>query len=376
MMNSEASLEILLSNARKSRNATWSQKRINDYRSDIEKHLIARPELHQRVDVIELLSEKQKEIDAAATGKGEDLKTNSGSSSGSGSGSSDGSGGGNDHDVKDSLRGSRRTMATQIPLPPFYKKSERIEECLAILERYFKVAKTLEEDRKDLLLYVLASEERKLKEGMEGSLEDKSYEEVKEAALQILGKQDKQAAYLQFFTLQQQMSQTPSEFAFEVKAIARRAGINDAQMINTRIVTGLRDQNLKFEMLKNTHDTFEDLLKVLNFMVEIRKVSSMGATAGTNETINYVKNKNKQYAKKNGKQKDKSDNKNNNDDKGNKKEEKNKQSGERLCFFCKKPGHMKKNCFSYLNKKKASGQTNAVSDTVNQLGQLSLAAFK
>ena len=307
---------------------------------------------------------KNKKIDAAATGKGEDLKTNSGSSSGSGSGSSDGSGGGNDHVGKDSLRGSRRTMATQIPLPPFYKKSERIEECLAILERYFKVAKTLEEDRKDLLLYILSSEE------------SKSYEQVKEAALQILGKQDKQAAYLQFFTLQQQMSQTPSEFAFEVKAIARRAGINDAQMINTRIVTGLRDQNLKFEMLKNTHDTFEDLLKVLNFMVEIRKVSSMGATAGTSETINYVKNKNKQYAKKNGKQKDKSDNKNNNDDKGNKKEEKNKQSGERLCFFCKKPGHMKKNCFSYLNKKKASGQTNAVSDTANQLGQLSLAAFK
>ena len=240
------------------------------------------------------------------------------------------------------------------------------------------MAKTPEADKKDLMLYVLLAVVKKLETAArDNSIDDKSYDQVRALAREVLGKHAKQTACLRFFA-EQQASQGPIEFAHEVMSLARKANISDKTMIHSRIITGLRDTALKFELLKNEYPSFEELLKTLTFLYEIRKVSSMGATAGTNETINYVKNKNKQYAKKNGKQKDKSahDNKNNNDDKGNKKEEKNKRSGERLCFFCKKPGHMKKNCFSYLNKKKTSGQTNAVSDTANQLGQLSLAAFK
>ena len=386
-------LEKLIKNAQKSRHQKWTIERVLKYSEKLNELIALNFDV---IDVVAILKNKQEIINASEVkdneSKGSDCVTGTGgsaanSSGGPGEGGGSGSGGGvggsgggeggdggkgYSEDSESDVEAKVEVMASSIPLPPFYKPNDDLEECISKLERYFKVAKTPEADKKDLMLYVLSAVVKKLKTAArDNSIDDKSYDQVRALAREVLGKHAKQTACLRFFA-EQQASQGPIEFAHEVMSLARKANISDKTMIHSRIITGLRDTALKFELLKNEYPSFEELLKTLTFLCEIRKLSEASAPS-VNAINNKEKKKNSRYSDK----KDKSNDKGNKSDYRPRKENKDSSvKKDRVCFWCKKPGHYKKKCYQWLNRKTTSAvnQVEKTAATTQQLGQLSYQA--
>ena len=263
---------------------------------------------------------------------GGDGDFNTGGDAGEDDGSSGNSNDGGNSDggsVMSDSEDKKVNMLQNIPPPPFFKEGSDLIFFLDQVGTWFKLTATEEKLQKDYLLYFLGPSSKKLKESMPAAdFEKNTYKDLVELSKKVLGKHDAQTSYLQFFTAKQDGG-TPQEFAHRVKALAIKAKLVDVHMINTKIITGLTDYNIKFELLKKRYETFEELLRDLNFYTEIRKVA-----AGTSNEVNNTKPGNQNKNDKN---------KNKDTKKGAIKKDKVK------CFYCNKPGHYKKDCFK--NKK-------------------------
>lgn len=249
-------------------------------------------------------------------------------------------------------------MTSNVPPPPFFKDGSDIENFVNSLEFYFLVSKTVEADKKNLLLYLLGESAEKVKNVAD--LDQKDFTQVKQVVLETLGKKDAQEASVKFFAMKQ-ASDSPNDFALKVKNVAKRAGIKDEKLIVNKVITGLNNQTIKFELLKEDNLTFSNLLKKMSFLFEISKIANEDSSVNYtkwNGAKNKAQNKNKKPDNKH-KQKDK-------------KSGENSKSGERKCFFCNKPGHYKKDCFKYLNKLKNKNNSNEVNvnETTSALGSL------
>ena len=150
-----------------------------------------------------------------------------------------------------------------------------------------------------------------------------------------------------------QAAETEAVFAIKVKELADRAGITDAVLLNNKVITGLKNPNVKFEMLKKRYNTFEEMYKDLTFLTGMKKLAGLlNTTDIVNEVAETSVNKMKFDNKK--KKEDKEDDR-----------PKNKDNKKLTCYFCNRPGHIQRNCFKY----KAARSANEVKEQPQQQQQ-------
>lgn len=256
---------------------------------------------------------------------------------------------------------SKNNMSALIPLPNFFKDGEDFENFVDSLEFYFTIADTNESKKKDLLAYLLGSNLKKVKDFIAPvDISTKNYADLVDACKSTFSSGlKKQQAYVKFFILKQS-NEKGSEFAQSVKAVAKIAEINDQILIVNRIIEGLKDQKIKYELLKQKIVVFSELVTQLTFLEMINEASSPKVDENVNK-IKFSKNSQKY-----------DNNKNKNNKKGEKNKEK-KNSKKGTCNYCKKPGHWKAQCYKLKNKTESKKpKTNKESDLSQNLGSLYL----
>ena len=341
-------MDKLYDNTRKSIKAKWTSKRLLRYINRYNELIAKYPESANKQEAIEckkLLMSKKLEMSTGGNDEN-NLSGPSGSGNSSGSSGSSGSGG------SGAVGGLNSNMAV-FPQPSFFKENDNVDQFISQVENYFELAETVETKKKTFFLYLLDKAAAKVKNNLVDA-NKATYLQVVESAKTVLGKKEAQGSYVSFFNLEQG-NDSATVYALRVKDLAFKAKITDIKVINTKIITGLKNQQMKFELLKKEYESFDEMFKELKFLAEICKV----ATGSQNNQINQVSGDKKHKYENN----DKKKNKNYNKDSGYKGKNKNKKNDNQVkCFYCEKLGHIKRNCYKYK-----AAQTNqlAVSDQQN-----------
>lgn len=255
-----------------------------------------------------------------------------------------------------------KKMSVAVPPPPFFKEGDELETFLDSVESYFKVSGTDDSDnskKKDLLAYLLGPSLKKVKDFLSPvDFSTKSYADLVNACKAALSSGlKKHQAYIKFFTLKQSNSELVNGFALSIKAIAKTAQITDEILIVNRIIDGLKDDKMKFELLKQKITKFDELMTQLTFLEVISeasssKVENVNKIRHSKNPRKYEQNKNKSY-------------------KNTDKEKKYPKKG--TCNYCKKPGHWKAQCYKLKNKSEEKKlKNNKDSDLPQSLGSLYL----
>lgn len=322
-------LERLLENARKSTNKYWSFNLVKKYEEELQKYLTDHPE---KLDY-PAVSSLRKEIDRQ-------------------------------HNKTSFLflpeelpppPDSKQIMALQIPAPAQYKDSQDWGTWIKNLNSYFTVIKcTTSAEKINLLLYLIGPEKRQIIEDYISpattSDQGYTYENLTEACSKLWGAEDintKKALADVFQTVQG--PESIYEYGMKIKNLCKKANITDAILIVNKFITGLKSTKIKFELLKGNITQFDQALQQATLFESISRDNS--------STVNKVSQN----------QKNKNPKKQNNPKPSTSKD--NKTNLE--CFFCKKPGHIKKNCYNYkkwLNKKTNNDVSGA--GTSNDIGSL------
>ena len=390
-------LEKLILNVKKSRPAKWTQNRVDKIRGRLRDFISLQPELYNNVGVLEaltILKEKQTEIDLSnATSSGESGGSGSGGSGesgGSGSGGS-GSGAGGDGsgepggggepgsgDESGDLDDEEAKMAVQIPVPEKYKPGSDLDDFLESVETYFKVAGTKPESQKDFFTLLLGTSARKLKNATTTEKWEKmGYAEVKILAQKVLGQQIRESATVEFLSVVQGTNEQAENYASRVKTLAEKAGITDNSLLLNKIMMGLQQQTVRFEVLKAKPKTYEELLTEITYLTRIWKLSNNNSDVNNVRKDKEGKGKKKFSSKNDGKYNKKRDNNAGTSSDRNRKDV--------VCFHCRKPGHVKRDCYQLRDKKSANNvkqkqptppqpqqQQQQQKPLYNQLGALSL----
>lgn len=359
-------LEKLILNVKKSRPAKWTQNRVDKIRGRLRDFISLQPELYNNVGVLEaltILKEKQTEIDLSnATSSGESGGSGSGGSGesgGSGSGGS-GSGAGGDGsgepggggepgsgDESGDLDDEEAKMAVQIPVPEKYKPGSDLDDFLESVETYFKVAGTKPESQKDFFTLLLGTSARKLKNATTTEKWEKmGYAEVKILAQKVLGQQIRESATVEFLSVVQGTNEQAENYASRVKTLAEKAGITDNSLLLNKIMMGLQQQTVRFEVLKAKPKTYEELLTEITYLTRIWKLSNNNSDVNNVRKDKEGKGKKKFSSKNDGKYNKKRDNNAGTSSDRNRKDV--------VCFHCRKPGHVKRDCYQLRDKKSAN----------------------
>lgn len=233
-------------------------------------------------------------------------------------------------------------MSLKVPSPAFYKEGDDITKYIEKLERYFVLAKVPEEEKCEFLLYLLDDQATKIKDSMsEEEFLKKDYNQQALQARAVLGEEDKQTASVSFFNAMQK-TEHETIFASRVKALAAKAEIKDAVLINNKVITGLNNPNIKFEMLTKKYKTFEEMYKELTFITDMKKLAG---SSNTSDSIDEVAETSINKIKVDYKRK--------NDDRDNNKS-KEKNYKKLNCYFCGKQGHVQRYCFKYKAARSAN----------------------
>lgn len=244
---------------------------------------------------------------------------------------------------------SESVSMTNIPPPPFYKEKDDFPSYLATLESYFLIAKTPDDQKVNLLWYLLGATAAKVKNYL--APKDSStatYTEVKAACNKTFFIDDSKNSYVKFFEVTQERESSTS-FALRIKEIAKKGGIVDEKLIVNRCITGLTDHQLQFELFKLEIPSFDTLLQKITFLEEIKKL----AYKEQNNTVNKIgqshQNK-KKFGKKNKQRQQNHQKKSqqNQSDQNKPKIRKNQ------CSYCRKLGHWKKDCYILKRKNNAN----------------------
>lgn len=241
----------------------------------------------------------------------------------------------------------KKKMSFTVPPPPFFKEQDDFEIFLSSVENYMKLIKTEDATKTNLLLYLLGKSASKVIDYLKPKdITKATYTELV-AACSATFSSDNSEAYIKFFS-KNQMDEKSVDYALHMKTLAQKAKINDEKILVNRIIPGLKNDTMKFELLKSKILTFDVLLQQIAFLETVCKISSNEAVVNHSKfKKNYKKNSfgNKSHKKdKNTKDHDKNNRK---------KSDENKNF---TCNYCKKPGHIKRNCYKLKNKNKTSNE--------------------
>lgn len=253
-----------------------------------------------------------------------------------------------------------RIMALNVPAPEFFKQGADFTEFANKVERYCAlVGATTDEKQKSLLIYLLGNQAKTLEEGIsEAEYQALTFKQLKELGKKVFLSKTPHQAMREFFVTRQD-STTGLEYAKQVKILAEKAKITDEKIIINKVIEGLRDNNLKFELLKLKVEVFSVLLEQIYFLESIGSGATSVNFMGKGKQ--YNKNSKKQYNSTN-QQKQQQSQQNKQNENKDKKKPNNKE-----CFFCKKVGHLKKDCYSYKKwlSKKQNNEVDPESGTSN-----------
>jgi hypothetical protein len=225
---------------------------------------------------------------------------------------------------------------------------------LSQVENYNELVDTKDEKKPRLILHLLGSHAQKIMEYLKPkNISDMTYEEVIEACKSTFIEKGKQQSSIAFFSTNQK-DEKSVDFALKLKELAQQAEIVGEQIVVDRIIAGLKDNNTKYELMKDKINSFLVLIERLKFLEQCATASKNCTVESTSvDAIKFKNNKNntnKRYGN--------SKNENKKGKKQNKKVKKNE------CFYCKKLGHWKKDCTLFKNKNKQ------VDQITNDLGNI------
>lgn len=255
-----------------------------------------------------------------------------------------------------------KRMAAQFPLQ---MNNENFDEWLPLFENYFTLAGHDVKLKGRYLLHCIGAGSIKLLKAIKPETIDKiDYTVLVAKAGDIFSPTDKRQASIKFFNLTQG-SDNIRDYSLKLRDQAEKSGISDENFITDKLINGLSSQKIKFELLKEADKTpLEELIKLGTLLEECEKNSGYQMAGGSQiNKVNTYKNKDKFKHKDN---KNKKDNKSDKDKKADK--------GKMKCYFCKKYGHMKKECTKYLawKEKKEKESGSKVNELQHVLGSVHL----
>ena len=385
-------LDKLLENAKKSRNRKWTDKTVTDYTSLLNDILETdkTPESDVRVVQLREILKEQESLRELQTEEKEEAS--GGSSEGSGA-KEEASGGlaetvvldvsGSQAEKEESKKQEKAETINEkivemanLPVPGFFT-GKNWSVWLRNFQMYCEVAAIPEANQKNLFIYLLGAEnvmrlEQKIKPEV---LSNISFVLLKKDAELLWNEKDPRKAANNFFSLVQSRSEI-KDYAYQLRSLAVVADINSETVLTNKFISGLSNKTIKFELLKDEKIiTLDEALKKAEYLnsivnVENSDVNALNRSGASNKKDNKSEKKNKYNS-------------------ANKQFNKKKNSEDKKdikCFYCKKPGHMIKNCYKRKNNEKANSveqqqnppeqskqqQPQKQQSVYNQLGMLSL----
>lgn len=339
-------LKEALENAKKSVNKLWKKKTIRKYQKIVDDYIRDDPEREFKLEVIEL----QKQIDLQIKKRNfaklpEEYPFL-------------------EKEIIINGQEVYSVMTAFFPPPAPYKEGCEFSDFLKSVERYAKIVKADSVDeKKNILIYLLGSNAYKLEEalGTVAAGTDITWDIIKTKGCEAFSHTQHEAMAL--FFAKRQGGENSEEYLEAVKTLANAAKIKDETIIVNRMIEGLRDKTVKFELLKLKITSVKEVLTQVKFLNSCQQNNNQDQI---NKVSGNYKNKKNNYNKDYKKQ--------NNDNQKPQSDKKQNEKSDKCCFFCKKPGHFKKNCFNYkkwLNKKSnndvsGAGQSNDIGSLFKQ----------
>lgn len=248
--------------------------------------------------------------------------------------------------IKQSRQEKTKNTMAKVDRVEVYDSTEPFSEWLEIFENYLELQKIEQSVTKVRYLIHnmgITNAKQLVKACKPKKVVDLTYDEVVDKCLNIFeSKIDEIAANNSFYTMNQGQ-ETINEYAIKLQAVAASCKFSDAELdknLKNKFISGIADKDVKFELLKST--TLKTFAEAVSYATSIEKCK-IEARNGTSQ-IHSVHN-NKKYKPKVNEQKSKESKaaSSKNVAKTDKKVDKTQ------CYFCKKKGHWKKDCYKYKN---------------------------